>query len=308
MAGSLSGYINTAIKLGEFILRLQAAPEECRVFGRLIQRVRTDRAEALRERHDKSTALEDFTEKRKWIDDTIQDATEALQTIGRLVEGARIDVARGKKVSLRHRFEWVLSCKDDFLAKQSLLATCHQSLILAISFLQSLSFLNSSRQLPPPPAYIEDGPALMPPSLRKPALTKAFFLPDQIPREGTSWTDEWERSFANSTIDQSNETLDQTLDEKDSSWDDVSAQEAANAAAAAMLNLGGNSLSVTAIATSLQQSYSNKDRRRRRQAQFEDSDVAQPVGCFSQNDSTVTPTESLIRQRKERRSAFFQTE
>lgn len=121
-------------------------------------------------------------------------------------------------------------------------------------------------------------------------------------------SDEWERSFANSTIDQSNETLDQTLDEKDSSWDDVSAQEAANAAAAAMLNLGGNSLSVTAIATSLQQSYSNKDRRRRRQAQFEDSDVAQPVGCFSQNDSTVTPTESLIRQRKERRSAFFQTE
>lgn len=96
------------------------------MFGRLIQRVRTNRAEALRERQDKSTALEDLTEERKWIHDIIQDTTEALQTIGQLVEGARIDVARGKKVSLHHRFESVLSNKDDFFAKQSLLATCRR--------------------------------------------------------------------------------------------------------------------------------------------------------------------------------------
>lgn len=43
----ISGYINTAIKLGELFLGLQVAPEECGVFVRSIQRVRTDRAEAL---------------------------------------------------------------------------------------------------------------------------------------------------------------------------------------------------------------------------------------------------------------------
>ena len=188
MSGELAACINTCTKLADFCLKVNAAPEETRVFGRLIHRVRVDRAEALRERHEKTKALEDLPEKRKWVDDIIHDTTEALQTIGKLVEGARIDVAKGKRVSLQHRFEWVLSKKEDFLAKQSWLATCHRSLSNVLMFMQTLEA--RPRDYEPaaagagtssPPDYAEA--FLRSPSARKPPKQRTYALSDPL-REG----------------------------------------------------------------------------------------------------------------------------
>lgn len=166
-----------AFRFADICVKLHAAPEETKVFCRLIQRVRSDRAEALRERLERARVLEDLPKKRKWIDETIQDTTEALQTIGSLVEGARIDVARGKKVGYWHRLAWVVAKKDDFLAKQSLLATCHQSLSLVIMFLHSLQEGPMISSLRPPPAYEDAGPTLRSPAARKPQVKQSFVLP-----------------------------------------------------------------------------------------------------------------------------------
>jgi len=186
MADGFGSYINVAFKLAEFCLKLQAAPEETVVFGRLIDRVRTDRAEALRERKAKTITLEDFPEKRRWIDKTLQDTNDALQTIGQLVESARIDTAKGQKLSLQHRFEWVLKKKEDFLAKQSLLATCHQSLSTVIIFMQALhERMPASKAIssPPPPAYVDDAAFLRAPSARRPRPRQAFVLPSSPTEE-----------------------------------------------------------------------------------------------------------------------------
>jgi len=195
MADGFSGYINTAIKFAGFCLELKAASEETKVFCRLIQRVRSDRAEALRERSEKAKVLEDLPEKRKWIDETIKETTEALQTIGKLVEGARIDNARGRKVSLQHRFEWVLTKKEDFLTKQSLLATCHNSLSIAMMFMQNLQLVQTGMFLSPPPAYEDDGASLRSPSARKPKLKQSFVLPEAVP-EASRLTGMPKHSFA----------------------------------------------------------------------------------------------------------------
>lgn len=130
--------INNAFKLAKFCLDLKDASEDVRVFGDLINRVRKDRAEALRERRDKATILESSPHKRAWIDGIIIDVDKVLFSIGCLLEDARLDSQGGRSVTLQHRFEWVLSIKSEFLVKHALLSTCHQSMLSAITAMQGL--------------------------------------------------------------------------------------------------------------------------------------------------------------------------
>ncbi|KAK5121384.1 hypothetical protein LTR85_005216 [Meristemomyces frigidus] len=311
MADGLSGYINTAIKFADFCLKLQAAPEETKVFCRLIQRVRSDRSEALRERTEKARILQDFPKKRKWIDDAIHDTTEALQTIGRLVEGARIDMARGKKVSLQHRFEWVMTKKEDFVTKQSLLATCHQSLSTVIVYMQNLQAVPAASLLSPPPSYEDSGPALVSPAARKPRPKQSFVLPDSVSEAG-GLTEEWERSLC---MDPLASYPAETRSEASSNdniidgtpRDDICQADAAAAAAAAISNVGGNSKTAAAIAESLQQSNGSNERRRRREAHFGHS--ASEAGDSNESGLSTQRPDLLSRsntsERRLRMAAHF---
>ncbi|KAL8708982.1 MAG: hypothetical protein Q9220_006190 [cf. Caloplaca sp. 1 TL-2023] len=131
--------IGTTIKLAEFCLRLKEVSLENRVFLTLIARVRKDVDEALRERREKATLLESLPEKRAWIDEAILDAQKELNSIGRLVEDARIDTQQGKPVTLKHRFEWVLTNHQKFTTEERALATFHQSLLAAMNVMHNLS-------------------------------------------------------------------------------------------------------------------------------------------------------------------------
>ena len=145
---SLFSGINSAFKLAKFCLELKEASEEVRTFGSLINRVRKDRAEALRERREMATILEFFPHRRTWIDGTINDIDQALFQIGLLLEDARLDNQVGRSVKLQHRFEWVLSGKGEFLVKHALLSTCHQSLLSATAAMQGLRIEVDSRMHP----------------------------------------------------------------------------------------------------------------------------------------------------------------
>lgn len=154
LSSSVFAGINTAFKLAEFGLSLNEASEENLVFCRLIQRVRKDRAEAIRERGEKATTLDATPLKKEWIDEIINDTDAALFTIGKLVESGRADGEHGRSMTLRHRFEWVMGKKESFLSKQSLLATCHQSPSNAIVYMQQLPTTYSAPLSPSsPPSY-----------------------------------------------------------------------------------------------------------------------------------------------------------
>lgn len=148
--------IGTAIKLAEFCLRFREVSSENRVFLNLIARVRKDVDEALRERHEKAEVLKIIPSKRSWIDGVILDAQQELNNIGRLVEDARVDEQQGKPVSLKHRFDWVLSNHQKFVTEERALATCHQSLLAAMTVMYNLTApaeATTSALSLSPPAY-----------------------------------------------------------------------------------------------------------------------------------------------------------
>lgn len=137
-AATVFSAIATTFKLAEFCLALKEVSSESRIFITLIERVRKDLREALRERHEKSSILETMPGKRAWIDETITDVKKSLHEIGILIENARVDVDKGKSVTLKHRFEWVLSNHQKFVMREMALSTCHASLLGALSAMHTL--------------------------------------------------------------------------------------------------------------------------------------------------------------------------
>ena len=137
-AATVFSAIATTFKLAEFCLALKEVSSESRIFITLIERVRKDLREALRERHEKSSILETMPGKRAWIDETIIDVKKSLHEIGVLIENARVDVDKGKSVTLKHRFEWVLSNHNKFVMREMALSTCHASLLGALSAMHTL--------------------------------------------------------------------------------------------------------------------------------------------------------------------------
>jgi hypothetical protein len=193
VTSSIFAGINTTFKLAEFGLSLHDAPEEVKVFCRLIRRVRDDRAEAGREFREKADLLNLSPRKKTWIEDTMRDVDSALITIGTLVESGRADSYEGRSMTLKHRFDWVLKRKESFLTKQSLLSTCHNSLSTAIVYMQSLPGPGISRPpSPPPPSYWsrhdEEEQFLRSPSARRPKFKAGASDPGIKARDSTSKT------------------------------------------------------------------------------------------------------------------------
>lgn len=137
-AATVFSAIGTTFKLAEFCLALKEVSTESGIFLTLIQRVRKDLNEALRERHEKSEILQTLPGKKAWIDEAIIDVKKSLNDIGLLIENARIDVDKGKNVTLVHRFEWVLSNHNKFVMREMALKTCHASLLGAISAMHTM--------------------------------------------------------------------------------------------------------------------------------------------------------------------------
>ena len=204
--------ITTTFKLAEFCLALKEVSSESQVFLTLIQRVRKDLTEALRERHEKSAVLQSMPGKRAWIDDTITDIKKVLNDIGVLIENARVDVDKGKSVTLKHRFEWVLSNHQRFVTREMSLSTCHASLLGAINAMHNIGMspgmlspiyqpgangsippsasstsLATNATLSPPPDYqplsasdladLQNPRMLKSPSRRRPKVSKSISAP-----------------------------------------------------------------------------------------------------------------------------------
>ena len=280
--------INTVFKLAEFGLSLGDASEESLIFCRLVERVRKDRAEAVRERREKYLALEVRPLKKEWIDGAIHDIDMALYTIGKLVESARSDVEQGQKMSLVHRFEWVLSRKEGFLTKQSLLATCHLSLSNALMYMQNLPFTYSSGTVAAypsgcSPAEHEQEIMLRSPMARRPKQKPQYMLPlHSSPSIASDFSGKHERTLQNVKIaDQCKDEWvrtfsetpslsfgEDTLRERDDlCLHEIASSEALNATATTQEEAGKILRTDTLISEFTPSSQPN-ERRRRNEARF----------------------------------------
>ncbi|KAK4617764.1 hypothetical protein CLAFUW4_12059 [Fulvia fulva] len=306
LIGNVASSITTTFKLAEFILNVQAASEEAHVFGQLIQRVRTDRAEALRERKERYETLCHQEAKQKWVNKIIADTDQALGTIGKIVENARLDGLKGRPITLQHRFEWVLKKKTDFLTKQHLLNTCHQSLLAAILYMQTLPIKPSTSSLfspTAPPAYVEElgdetESMLQSQSARRPKKSEEYVLPDTL-----SFTagDDFDPGLDldNYTVAGPAESVAQKGAVQEHPWDQAPQSEVRGAAADAIRELGGDSQTMAAIAESLQRATSDA-RRRRREAIFVDdpTDSTAVSGGTSALPQDAGPRSSTLNRRR----------
>ena len=170
--------IITVCKLIDFSLTLKDVPAKSRLFITQLDRVRADVDEALRERNEKISILELCPTKKAWIDGTIHDTRRALSEIGVHVEGPRVDLEIGRRVTLKHRFEWVLWHHQNFLMMESTLSTCHASLLTAITALQNLRTTESEPNREA--VTLQSMPALRSPSARRPRRTKTSNSVDSV--------------------------------------------------------------------------------------------------------------------------------
>ncbi len=139
----------TSFKFADFGLTLKAVPAQSAQFITVLDRVRADLHEALRERCEKQSTLESCPGKKAWIDGAINDTRRALSDIGAQVEGPRVDIQVGGSVTLKHRLEWVLRNHERFLAMEPRLRTCHASLLVAINALHTLQSTTGATTSPP---------------------------------------------------------------------------------------------------------------------------------------------------------------
>lgn len=132
------GYISAVVKFTEFWLQVDQAPEETKIFCSAVERIRKDRSIAQRERDRSSAILDGDLDLRNWIDGVLEDTEEALRSVGRLLEKFRTEFENGEKVGFSHCLKWVLTKREEFLARSILLTTCHQSLSSSIMVMRTL--------------------------------------------------------------------------------------------------------------------------------------------------------------------------
>ncbi|KAI9662320.1 MAG: hypothetical protein M1821_008487 [Bathelium mastoideum] len=259
--------INNAFKLAKFCLELKESSEDVRVFGNLINRVRKDRAEAIRRRRETAALLEHFPQKKTWIDGTINDIDDVLFQIGLLLEDARLDSQVGKSVKLQHRFEWVLSVKGEFMVKHTLLATCHQSMLSAMAAMDGLKLSSGDFLVPlSSPEEVDlaeaDREPLRPPGLRRKRNKSGSFITYE-PVQVQNFADECDEALSQR---QSGEVEKGVLISEealyspsipsttsDSIWDDVDPSEIVKAAANAIERQGQGTNSAPSIALPLRE-------------------------------------------------------
>ncbi|KAF2237110.1 hypothetical protein EV356DRAFT_540029 [Viridothelium virens] len=259
--------INNAFKLAKFCLELKEASEELHVFGALINRVRKDRAEALRVRRETAAMLEVSPPKRDWVDGTITDIDEVLFQIGLLLEDARLDNEIGKSVKLQHRFEWVLSVKGEFLVKHALLSTCHQSMMSALSAMETMK--PGAGELPVPQSaegvediIEQDRAPLRPPGQRRRRHKVGSFITYE-PLRLSTFVEEYDEALfqrqsaeLEKSVSISEESLDQSPTKPpspDIMWDDIDPSEIRKAAANAIEKQGKGIKSAPSLALPLRE-------------------------------------------------------
>lgn len=131
-------YITAIAKFTEFWLHVDQAPEETKIFCSAVERIRKDRSIAQRERDRSNAILDGDLDLRNWIDGVLDDTEEALRSVGRLLEKFRTEFENGEKIGFSHCLKWVLTKREEFLAKSILLTTCHQSLSSSILVMRAL--------------------------------------------------------------------------------------------------------------------------------------------------------------------------
>lgn len=132
--------VSTALRFANFVSGLSEASSEIRALVTVLQRVGEDISLALRLRNSSQVQLscQSRPDERNWIDNVLLDVQSAINDIGVFVENVRVSGDEGGEVTLKQKFNWVLSHHHKVRDRQATLLICHQSLSTAINYMQMI--------------------------------------------------------------------------------------------------------------------------------------------------------------------------
>jgi hypothetical protein len=135
-----------AFDYADFVSSSSKASSEAGSFAILVHRLRQDINEASRLYLSPAVKnfLEDWPDRKSWIDAIIFDVRRALNDIGNYVDTVRTIGDDGGASGMRRRFEWAMGHHKKLSPKQQLLTTCHQSLMTAIHIMQTVELCGVS--------------------------------------------------------------------------------------------------------------------------------------------------------------------
>jgi hypothetical protein len=151
-AGAAFAFLNSAFKLAEFAVKINAVESENGVFVRMIQRVRLDLEETERLLCVPSVKkkLASTPGKLPWIQGSINSTKRTLNDIGRWVERVRSDKEGYGSISWENRVRWVFNDHDKLVTRRMELGTSHQTLSTVLSYLAPLEQTETAIDEAPP--------------------------------------------------------------------------------------------------------------------------------------------------------------
>lgn len=154
ISSALAAGIGCTIKIFEVVYQIQATDEQTSDILNTANHVERNLKEAQRLLRTKAAFLDshDF----EWIESAIRDTRDALQSIVKLIEPARVDKMTKKGIGLMTKTYWAFKYNPQARDKHAMLNVCHQTLMVVITRLHSinlptLSEVPDQRTLPPPP-------------------------------------------------------------------------------------------------------------------------------------------------------------
>lgn len=156
VSASFTSGIGATLKILEVLYQIQATDEQTSDILNTANHVDRNLKEAQRLLQMKAAFID--REDNEWVKSTIQDTREALQSLSKLIEPARVEKMTKKDIGMMVKTFWAFKYNPQARDKQAKLIICHQTLMAVISRLHStilptVSEVPYSENLPLPPPY-----------------------------------------------------------------------------------------------------------------------------------------------------------
>ena len=155
MSSSFASGISATLTIIEAVYQIQATDEQTSDILKTASHVERNLKEAQRLLRKKYALLD--KDDYEWVASTIYDTRDALQSVAKLIEPARVEKMTKNEIGMMTKACWAFKSNPQARDKHAMLNVCHQTLMAVITRLHSINLttvpeiLDQGTLLPPPP-------------------------------------------------------------------------------------------------------------------------------------------------------------
>ena len=155
ISSSFASAIGSTVKIFEVVYQFQATDEQTSDILNTANHVERNLKEAQRLLRNKDAVLN--SNDYEWVASAIRDTRDALQSVAKLIEPARVEKMTKNEIGILTKACWAFKSNPQARDKHAMLNICHQNLMAVITRLHSINpstvpeALDQGTLLPPPP-------------------------------------------------------------------------------------------------------------------------------------------------------------